>query len=59
MTFPSDICETIESSLSARPTGPNQGRILDDDWEFASCLGSDDRAEIVVPFELPTGHMIP
>jgi len=46
--FPSDICAAVESALSARPSGPNEIGVLDDDWAFVSCLASDDCAEIVV-----------
>jgi hypothetical protein len=46
--FPSDICGTVESALSARPSGPNEVGVLDDDWAYVSCLAADDCAEIVV-----------
>jgi hypothetical protein len=46
--FPSDICATVESALSALPSGPNEIGVLDDDWAFLSCSASDDCAEIVV-----------
>jgi hypothetical protein len=46
--FPPDICVTLASVLNARPSGPNEVGVLDDDWAFVSCLASDDGAEVVV-----------
>jgi len=46
--FPPDICSTLDSALSARPSGPNEIGVLDDDWAFVSSLASEDYDEIVV-----------
>jgi hypothetical protein len=46
--FPSDICATLDSALSVRPSRHNEAGVLDDDWAFVSALASDDCSEVVV-----------
>jgi hypothetical protein len=49
VAFQPDLCSVLASILTAVPSGPNMGRVLDDDWAFVSCAFSDEtRTEIVV-----------